>query len=86
MPGSAAASGAEARDEYRQCRTVFRNLVRLTEEEQKCDLLDVSHVDHAVVPEDVGEVPGFADDLLGVRARLRSLCKGVIFSPKLPSR
>ena len=43
-------------------------LVRHLEEEQEGDLLDVSHVAQAVVPEDVGEVPGFADDLLGVGA------------------
>ena len=43
-------------------------LVRHLEEEQEGDLLDVGHVTQAVVPEDVGEVPGFADDLLGVGA------------------
>ena len=43
-------------------------LVRHLEEEEERDLLDVSHVAQAVVPEDVGEVPGFADNLLGVGA------------------
>ena len=39
-------------------------LIRHLEEEQEGDLLDVGHVTQAVVPEDVGEVPCFADDLL----------------------
>ena len=46
----------------------LRLLVRHLEEEQERDLLHVGHVAQAVVPEDVGEVPGFADDLLGVGA------------------
>ena len=38
------------------------------QEEQERDLLRVGHVRQAVVPQDVGEVPGFVDDLLGVGA------------------
>ncbi len=36
------------------------------EEEQERDLLGLGHVRHAIVPQDVGEVPGFVDDLLAV--------------------
>ena len=35
------------------------------QEEQEGDLLRVGHVRKAVVPQDVGEVPGFVDDVLG---------------------
>ena len=40
------------------------------EEEQEGDLLRVGHVREAVVPQDVGEVPGFVDDVLGVGAHV----------------
>ncbi len=36
------------------------------EEEQERDLLGVGHVRQSIVPQDVGEVPGFVDDLLAV--------------------
>jgi len=48
----------------------LRLLIRHLEEEQERDLFDVSHVAQAVVPEDVGEVPCLADNLLGVGAHL----------------
>ena len=54
-------------------RPVVRRLGQFVghlEEEQEGDLLRVGHVRQAVVAQDVGEVPGFADDLLGVVAHL----------------
>ena len=48
----------------------LRLLIRHLEEEQERDLFDVSHVAQAVVPEDVGEVPCLAHNLLGVGAHL----------------
>ena len=56
-------------------RAVVRRLGQLVghlEKEQKGDLLRVGHVREAVVPQDVGEVPGFADDLLAVVAHGRA--------------
>ena len=44
-------------------------------------VFDVSHVTQPVVPEDVGEVPGFADDLLGSRAHEVS----PVFAPDMSS-
>ena len=58
-------------------RAVVRRLGLLVghlEEEQERDLLRVGHVRKAIVPQNVGEVPGFVDDLLGVVAHLRLPC------------
>jgi hypothetical protein len=52
-------------------RAVERRLGHLVghfQEEQKGNLLRVGHVREAVVTQDVGEIPGFADDLLAVVA------------------
>ena len=43
----------------------LRLLVGHLQEEQERDLLRVGHVGEPVVPEDVGEIPGLVDDLLG---------------------
>ncbi len=43
----------------------LRLLVGHLEEQQESDLLRVGHVRQAIVPQNVGEVPGFVDDLLG---------------------
>ena len=40
------------------------------EEEQERDLRGLGHVRHAIVPQDVGEVPGFVGDLLAVVGHL----------------
>ena len=52
-------------------------LVGHLEEEQEGDLLRVGHVRQPVVAQDVGEVPGFVDDLLGVVAS-SALCLPVV--------
>ena len=43
----------------------LRQFVGHLQKEQERDLLGVGHVREAVVPQDVGEVPGFVDDILG---------------------
>jgi hypothetical protein len=43
----------------------LRQFVGHFEEQQEGDLLRVGHVRQPVVPQDVGEVPGFVDDVLG---------------------
>ena len=43
------------------------------EEEQEGDLLRVGHVRKTVVPQDVGEIPGFGDDILGGGAHWKVL-------------
>ncbi len=57
--------------------------MRHLEEEQESDPLNVSHVAQPVVPEDVGEVPGFADNLLGVGTHRRSLARVLSVCPEL---
>ena len=44
----------------------LRLFVGHLEEEEERDLLGIGHVRQAIVPQDVGEVPGFVDDLLAV--------------------
>ena len=56
-------------------------LVGHLEKEQEGDLLRVGHVREAVVPQDVGEVPGFVDDLLGVVAHSSAFPSLVSTSP-----
>ncbi len=51
----------------------LRPLVGHLEEEQERELLDIAHVAQPVVAEDMGEVPGVADALLGVGAHDASL-------------
>jgi hypothetical protein len=57
----------------------LRQFVGHFEKEQKRDLLRIGHVRQAVVPQNVGEVPGFGDDLLAVIAH-RVLCVFCTFS------
>ena len=53
-------------------------LVGHLEEEQEGDLLHERHIAHAIIPQDMGEVPGFSDDLLGVAVH-GGPCVGLVF-------
>lgn len=56
--------------------------VRHFQEEQKGDLLCISHVRKPIVPQNVGKIPGFVDDLLGgvcAHLVLLSFCRILYF-------